>query len=405
MITYKNSETPLPIMRGAPPAPDCRAPRADWDRPPWNRWSFQHVREILPTAEIRRGDQATAWAEAPRDISAIAFDAADGSRMTVETMLDETYTDGFLIAIGGSIVHESYHNAMTRQTPHLAQSVTKSVVSTTAGILIGQGLIDPGAPVTDYLPELAATGWAGASVSHVLDMTTGVRFIEDYDDPDSDIGRTDVACGWKPLPAGAAPGDWPGSMWDQILRLTATDAAHGERFKYRSIETDVLGLAIARVTGTRLPELISQHLWAPMGAEEHANVTVDAIGTALADGGLSATLRDFARFGQTMLNGGRADGRQVIPKSWIEDVRRGPHGLFDDAHRDRFPNGRYRNMFWIPDAAGEVHLSLGVFGQMILVDPHHDMVAVKLSSWPTFLDDTHIANTLAAIRAITAATC
>ena len=321
-------------------------------------------------------------------------------RQLVDIKLDETYTDGFLIAIGGRIVHESYHNAMTRQTPHLAQSVSKSIVSTTAGILIGQGLIDPAAPITDCLPELAATGWAGASVQHVLDMTSGVRFIEDYEDPNSDIGRTDVACGWKPMPAGADPGDWPGCMWDQILGLTAADAAHGERFRYASVETDVLGLAMARVTGERLPELISRLLWAPMGAEEHASITVDAAGTALADGGLSATLRDFARFGQTMLDGGRAGGRQVIPAAWIDDVRRGPHGLFNDTGRESLPDGRYRNMFWIEDAARQTHMCFGVFGQLIHISPECDMVVAKLSSWPDFIDRVHQRNTLAAIHSI-----
>lgn len=388
-------------MQGHPPPPEWRVPRADWDRAPWNRWAFQNIRKILPTETIARGPSVTLWATDPQDFSGVSFTGWNDRPMTVADMLDD-YTDGFLVARGGTILHESYHNAMTRDTLHLAQSVSKSLVSTVAGVLIGGGRMEPDAPVSDYLPELAATAWNGATVRQVLDMTTGVKFIEDYEDPDSDIGRTDVACGWKPRPGGSDPADWPGCMWDQIMGLTECDAEHGARFKYRSIETDVLGLAISRITGLTLAQAISAHVWAPMGAENDADITVDPAGTGLADGGVSATLRDFARFGQTMLDGGIAGGRQVIPRPWVDDVRSGAHGRFDNQSREFMPNGRYRNMFWIQDHDRTTHLSLGVFGQFIYVSPERDMVVAKLSSWPDFLSDEHHSNTMRAINAIAA---
>lgn len=389
-------------MQGSPPPPEWRVPRDAWDRPPWNRWSFQNVRQVLPTAEIAKGDTVTPWTSAPRDLSGVAFERHGGGRMTVADMLDD-YTDGFLVARHGQIVFESYHNGMTADTLHLSQSVSKSVVATTAGILIGQGLMAPDRLITHYLPELATTGWNGATVQQVLDMTTGVKFVEEYEDPNSDIGRTDVAAGWRPMPPNADPALWPATMWDQILGLTECDAAHGARFKYRSIETDVLGFAIARITGETLAQAVSRLLWAPMGPENAASFTVDAAGTALADGGLNATLRDYARFGQTMLDNGMAGDRQVIPRAWVEDVRSGHHGRFDDQSREFMPDGRYRNMFWIEDAARPVHLCLGVFGQFVHVDPTAGLVIVKLSSWPDFLDEVHHSNTIRAIKAITAA--
>lgn len=399
MVSYRNNEPALPIMEGAPPASKWRVPRADWDRPPWNRWSFQNIRRILPTANIRRGDIATPWPSDIQDLSDISFRGFQGRAMTVADMLND-YTDGFLVARNGRVVHESYHNGMTRQSLHLAQSVSKSVVATTAGVLIDRGRMDPEAPITEHLPELATTAWDGATLQHVLDMTTGVKFSEEYTDPSSDMGKLDVSSGWKPRPEGTEPGDWPGSLWDQILTLTQKEADHGVRFSYRSIETDVLGLAIERASGIRLNEAVSTLLWSPMGAEEDASFTVDANGSCLADGGMSATLRDFARFGQTMLDDGLANGVQVIPKTWVEDVRSGSHGLFNDEVRAFLPNGRYRNKFWIRDAQRTTHLCLGVFGQFIYVSPEQRIVVAKLSSWPDFLSEEHHTNTMAAIDAI-----
>lgn len=386
-------------MRGSPPSPEWCIGRSDWDRPPWNRWSFQNIRKILPTEEIAKGPDVTPWTSKQQDFLEISFTAWNGRSMKLADMLDD-YTDGFLVAKGGKILHESYHNSMAETTEHLAQSVSKSFVSTTAGVLIDEGLMDPNAPIAEYVPELAATGWNGATVQHVLDMTTGVRYIEEYTDPNSDMGRTDVACGWKPRPSDADPSDWPGSLWDQVMGLTETVWEHGTQFKYRSIETDVLGFAISRITGLTLAQAISKFIWVPMGAMYNASITVDANGTGLGDGGMCATLRDFARFGQTMLDDGIANGRQVIPAAWVDDVRNGAHGRFDGQSREFMPNGCYRNMFWIQDKAHQTHLCLGVFGQFIYVSPERDMVVAKLSSWPDFLSEEHHSNTMRAIDAI-----
>ncbi len=285
-------------------------PKLDWDRPPWNRWAFQHIREILPTVEVWRGaGHRSKLPEAATRIDDLAYEY-EGRETTLSAHLDETYTDGFLILKHGAIVHESYFNGMTPRSLHLSQSMAKSVTATVCGILVGRGLIDVAAPVTRYLPELEATGWRGATVQHVLDMTTGVRFSEEYTDPMSDIGQVDVASGWKPPPP-QAPADfpWPAHMWELILGLKEEARPHGERFEYRSIETDVLAFLMERVTGRRLAQLVSEELWQKIGADESACFTVDPAGYALADGGFNATLRDYARFGQLILEVGAASCR------------------------------------------------------------------------------------------------
>ncbi|MFO1169975.1 MAG: serine hydrolase [Hyphomicrobiaceae bacterium] len=387
-------------MQGAPPS--LVVPRLDWDRPPWNRWAFQHIREILPTAEVWRGTGAASVLEtAPLELGSLAFTRTDGATQTVDQLLEETYTDGFLVAHRGRIVAERYFNGMGARTLHLSQSMSKSVTGAVAGVLMTQGLLDPAAPLTAYIPELAHTAYAGATLAHVLDMTSGVAYSEDYTDRYSEVGQTDVASGWKPIPPDSDPAfRWPRHMFEQILGLTRLEAEHGSRFLYRSIETDVLAFCMERVSGLRLPELVSRYLWQPMGAEESACFTLDPAGYALASGSLNATLRDYARFGLVILNGGAFNGQQILPPAWVADIRRGPHGLANDYLRLSLPNGCYRNQFWVEDVTRETVLCRGVFGQLIYIAPEHDLVVVKLSTFPDFLNLTYSLDTRRAIGAI-----
>ena len=336
-----------------------------------------------------------------QNIENIKFKDINDKNVTISQMLNDTYTDGFLVHIGGHIIHESYYNGMRPDSVHIAQSVSKSVTSTVAGILIGRGLLNPNEQITHYLPELKSTAWNGAKLQHVFDMTSGVKFGEEYDIRNSDIGKMDVASSWKPIPEGSDPNEhWPKCVWDQMLSLKEKETEHGERFLYRSIETDVIAHIMERVTGKKLATLISEELWQPMGAEEDANITVDSAGYGLSCGGISSTLRDFARFGILHLNSGKLNGKQIIPSDWIDDIRSGNHGLANEYLQATYPNGKYRNQFWIEDASKTIVMCIGVFGQLIYIAPEYNMVVVKFSTWPDFVDNSHKLNTLSAIHAI-----
>jgi CubicO group peptidase (beta-lactamase class C family) len=394
MTSYRNSDTPPPIMAGSPPA--LIVPRLDWDRPPWNRWSFQHVREVLPTAEVWRGQgHAKKLPRAERNLDGIAVKSSIDGETTLAGLLDETYTDGFLVLKDGAVAYERYFNGMTERTLHLSQSMAKSVTSAVCGILVGRGLIDPARLVTDYLPELADTAWRGATLQQVLDMRSGVRFNEEYTDPYSDVGRIDVASGWKPVPPGTDPAFvWPGHVWELILTLKTKVREHGAAFDYRSVETDVLAFCLERVTGKRLPQLVSEEIWQKLGVEENACFTVDPAGYALADGGFNACLRDYARFGQMVLD----NGGGIVPPAWIEATRNG--GRHGPQYWAAFPEGSYKNQFWLTDPRSRGLMCVGVFGQLIWISWEHRMVVVKLSTWPDFLDSAKEAATAAAMQRI-----
>ena len=370
-------------------------PRADWDRGPWNRRTFQRVRELVPTAQVRRSSTPAPWSRALQDLGSVEIEI-DGRRETVDQFLAASFTDGFCVVHRGKIVAEHYDNGMSEHTLHLVQSVSKSVTATALGILAARGQVRVDVPVTHYLPELAATAYRGATVQQVLDMTSGVQWDETYTAPDSHCAQMDVACGWKTT----SDPTWPKSMWELLLTLRESRGPHGADFSYRSIETDVLGFVLERATGVRLAALVSKELWAPMGAEEDACYTVDPTGFACACGGFNATLRDLARFASLYVSGGASAGGQVVPANWIENTRAGDTRLFRGSYQEVLPSGAYRNQFWVEDPVRRVLLARGVFGQLIFMDPAAEFVAVKVSSWPEFVNPDRTRTALAAIRAI-----
>ena len=156
-------------------------------------------------------------------------------------------------------------------------------------------------------------------------------------------------------------------------------------------------------TGMSLADVMSRELWQPMGAEAEACIAIDRCGTCQADGGLNATLRDYARLGQLYLEEGSLGGRQILPPEWVAACRTGDTGAFRPLYADRFtafPDACYSRQWWVLDSKTGKHAALGVFGQMIYIDPPSEIVAVKLSSWPDFLNDERRLTTIRAIEAM-----
>lgn len=371
----------LGLMVGTPPVGDALVTLANWQNPPFNRWGFQHIRELMPTARIRGSDAPWELPREESDITGMTVTARDRD-WALGDLLDHTYTDGYLVLQGGRVVFERYFNSLTPDTPHLLMSVSKSVTSTVVGALVGEGVLDPGWAVTDVLPELAGTSFDGATVRHLLDMRAGTRFDEDYDNLEADVRIYEEIYKWRP------PSDR--ELPDEITAYYATlinDGQHGGPFRYRSVLTDVLGWVAERAGGERLAELISTRVWQPMGAEFDAEVTVDGAGNAMADGGVCCTLRDLARFGRLMLEGGRRDGAQVVPSAWVADILTpdadSREAFVAEEDSDDFPEtAYYRDKWWVIDAARGLYAGVGINGQMVLIDGEHDGVVAKLSTWP-----------------------
>jgi CubicO group peptidase (beta-lactamase class C family) len=392
------------LMSGAPPfGPQSQVTLANWQDPPYNRWAFQHVRELIPTVRIPRG-AGPYWRLAMdnRDIGGIRV--RWGQReLSIAELLAETYTDGFLVLHQGQVVAEQYFNGLAPDVPHLLMSVSKSVTAAIAGVLAGRRLIDTSALVTGIVPELRGTSFEGATVQHLLDMRAGTRFDESYDNPEADVRTYERVYLWRPGSAHARPGDALG-----YFATLRNDGPHGGPFRYRSILTDVLAWVLERAAGTRLPDLIAAELWQPMGAEFDAEITVDAHGNPMADGGISATLRDVARFGQLFLQHGRADGREIVPASWIGDTIRGAAdgvtAFRGGDNPDGYPPGaHYRNCWWVRDPSLPFYHASGINGQHVFVHVPSQTVVAKLSTWPAAWREDWLALTVNGVIAITAA--
>ena len=403
------SQEPAPEVQGVP------VTARNWQDAPANRWAFWHVGDLLPTYRVPRGDgQARPLPPAAGhpDLLAVPVTRMDRSAgppsaSTVGDVLGDTYTDAYLVLQDGQLVTEWYGPLGAPDRTHALMSVSKSVVGCVAAVLIDRGQLDPDAEITSYVPELAGSGYAGALVRHAYDMRSGVRFLEEYANPDSDIRRLDNWVGWQE-PAEPGQGE-PRGLYRFLATLRA-EAPHGERFLYRSAESDVLGWVCERAAGRPMATLISELIWAPMGAEHDAILLHDGLGTAVHDGGLCATARDVARFGQMLLEGGLVpDGaggtRRVVPPQWLRRawaVDADARSVFAASPAEwAFPGGWYRHQFWFrPGDHGDVLLGLGIHGQMLHVSRRTSTVCVKFSTWPDAQNPAYLEDTLRAFDAI-----
>jgi CubicO group peptidase (beta-lactamase class C family) len=371
-------------MAGSPPPPDKRIRFSDesFFRFPQTRWSFSNIRQLMPTSVVARGDRvAVALPRAERtDLDAVTFQPIGRTdTMTWAQSLAANYTDGIVVLHRGRIVYERYFGVLQAHKPHIAFSVTKSYVATLAATLVAEAVLDERATVAAYVPELRDTGFGDATIRQVLDMTTGLDYSEVYTDPSSPVWQFSRAGGFLPRRAGD---EGPGSFYDFLLTVKKA-SPHGERFTYKTPNTDALGWVLRRVTGKSLSELLRERFWSKLGVEQDGFFTVDATGVEFAGGGLNLTLRDMARFGEMMRLGGRYNGQQIVPASVTEDIRRGANrDQFAPAGYKTLPGWSYRTMWWVSHNDHGAYTARGIHGQGIYIDPKAEMVIARFASHP-----------------------
>ena len=319
---------------------------------PWNRYAFVHVSEVVPTVPVPRGTVAPL--------------AAGEEAIDAEALFADAYADGIAIIRDGALIYERYSGEMHAGSLHLSQSVGKSVM----GLTIAALGLDTSALVTDIVPEVRGSGYEGATLQHLLDMTAAIDFVEDYEA----FIRYDAACGWHP----PIPGS-PGTMLEFLPTIGPASWAHGTRFHYATPNTDLLGFVAERVTGKPLAQVIAEQVWGPVGAEHDAELTVDPAGAGAIGGGFCATARDYARLG--------AYAAHVQPPLGLGDPV-----AFADATVPVSADG-YGYQWWRRDG---VLAARGIHGQLIATDGQ-TTVAV-LSSWPEAVEPVLDAKQRAFVR-------
>lgn len=389
-------------MEGFPPPPDKQIgqPDSDYFGFPKLRWSVCHLRELLPTEQVSRGLGAPVPLEYALDdeIDAVTFTPLGGdASMTWEESLFANYTDGILVLHRGRVVYERYFGALDEAGQHAAMSMTKSLTGLLAEVLVAEGALDDGVLVSTIVPELVTSAFGDATVRQVMDMTTALAFSEDYADPNAEIWAYSAAASPFPKPAGYAG---PDGYYEYLATVRAA-GEHGEAFGYKTVNTDVLGWIVSRVSGKAVTELLSERIWSRLGAEQDAYFTVDGRGTPFAGGGLSAGLRDLGRIGLLMLGEGELRGERLFPAEVVAGIRRGgDRAAFAKAGYTTLPGGSYRSMWWVFHDDHGAYAARGVHGQTIYVDPTADLVIVRFASFPSASNSKIDPTSLPAYRAV-----
>ena len=387
-------------MQGFPPPEDkiITQPDSVYFSFPRLRWSVCHLREFLPTEEISSGLGApiplhypspSDFADLRTQIDAVTFQPQNSdATMTWEESLYANYTDGMLILHKGEVVYERYFGCLEEDGKHAIMSMTKSFTGLLAEIMVVEGALDDTALVRDVIPEIGDSAFATATVRQVMDMTTGVKYSENYADPNADIWLYSAAASPLPKPEGY---DGPNGYWE-YLQQVAPEGNHGDEFHYKTINSDMLGWIISRVSGKSVTELASERLWRRLGVEQDAYQTVDGKGVPFAGGGITAGLRDLGRLGQLMLNHGELNGERLFPAEVVEKISAGgDRSKFGDGF-PTFGAGSYTSQWWVTHNDHGAYAARGVHGQTIYVDPTAEMVLVRLASFPQaqngFIDPT-----------------
>ena len=376
----------LGYMVGSPPPPEKRI-RFEDDRFlafPQIRWSLSHMRELIPTVPVPHGMRAASDLGTPSDsfessIDALTFKDLSGRSRTWSESLPETYTDGILVLHRGRRVYERFFGALTPERPHAMFSITKSYAATLAATLIQEKALDAARAIDYYLPEMAGTAYADATLRQVLDMQIGVAYSELYSDPAADIWAYSRAGGLRTRPSGYSG---PSNFYEYLQTLRK-EGEHGRVFAYKTVNTELLCWVMKRVSGQSLATMLSERIWSRIGCEQDGYLSVDSIGVEMGGGGMSACLADLARFGELLRREGDCDGAQVIPAAVVADIRRGEDpAKFAPAGYALLPGYSYRNMWWVSHNAIGAIEARGIYGQRLYVAPAAELVIARYASHP-----------------------
>ena len=333
--------------------------------------NFINMNKLFSTSEpIQPSSKAKPLPKSDKPFSLPSTFYFEDKDQDLNAALKHFKTDGLLIIKEGEIVYEEYFNGNSQTTRHISWSVAKSFLSSLVGIAVNDGLIDDiNDPITKYLPDFKNTGYDGIKIKNILQMSSGVLFNEDYADPNSDINKFGVAIA-------------RGTSFRDFAKTLTKDKEQGTYNHYVSIDSQMLGLLLDKVTGMPLREYLQMHIWEKIGMEDEAYYLADNEDVDLALGGLNATLRDYAKFGLLYLNKGKWDNEQVVPEAWVDashamDLPHLQPGAGDDLSSSDWG---YGYQWWVPGFPNTDYTASGVYNQYIYVDPVTETVIAKISS-------------------------
>jgi beta-lactamase len=340
-------------------------------------WGSRYIDVLRPSTRISNGGvEASALPSASVDLNSVTFTGSDGKEVSLEQWQKNTATDGLVVLHRGQLVYERYDHGQTQQARHILWSATKSVAGLLALDMIQAGQIDPSAPIAHYLPELKGSAWEDATVQQTLDMSTAVDYAEE---PLANPGVVQYMFAGNILPSDQS---YPGARTVvDFLKSLKKKGEHGQRFTYKSVDTEVIGLLLEKVTGKDFATLVSERLWKPMGAQQDATVLKDRTGVALKGSGMSSSLRDLARVGELVRLEGRFNGKQLLQPGTVAELKKGGDPAVFKAGRGNARDGSsYHDFWWIAQSQDGTLEARGLAGQHIYVDQANELVVAKFSA-------------------------
>jgi len=346
--------------------------------------NFSHMKDAFITQELKAPAQPYKFSYDKQNLPEVF--SYQNKKINTEEFLNRRATTAMVVVKNSDITFEEYYLGTTAQDKRISWSMAKSFVSVLMGIQVDANKVDIEAPVDFYLPQLKGSGYEHVKVKHVLQMSSGVKWNEDYADFNSDINKMG-----RLLAVG-------GSLDEMVTELEA-ETEPGKAFHYVSMDTHVISMIIREVTGKSLVELVQTQLWNKIGMEGDAQWITDSIGSAFALGGLNAQTRDYARFGQLLLNQGKWLDDTIVSDSWLTQATT---AQVDYLAPNETELG-YGYQIWLPTEAQQGEFfCVGVYGQFIYVNQQQGIVIVKNSADKGFMDGISKQETIAFFRAIVA---
>ena len=365
----------------------------NWRLSPYNRWSFQNVRELIPTARLSCRDPSKVLPQTNHENRPV-----ENTDEQIVKQLEELETDSFTLYHHGQKQWQwsAQHCDITK--PHIIFSISKSITAMLTGCLWEQGLLDTKETVSYYLAGAQKSAYADCTIQQLLDMQVSLDFVEDYSDPTGDYFYYRNATAWNPVDQTKVPVTLEPFLFD----LQKGKIPHGQSFAYASPNSDLLGLLVERIASVPYAQLLSELIWQPMEAEQDGYITVDYALLARAAGGICVGIDDLAKFGHLLNNNGSIGTRSIVPESWVMDTRTAGsrEAWTQGGFVNLFPNGKYRNKCYQLGDPDQCLLGLGIHGQWLYCNPSTGVVMVKFSCQADPVNEGTDVKTLKLIQSI-----
>ena len=329
--------------------------------------NFMHMNKVFPSTPIKSSDTPHIFKTGTFELP--EFYEMNGEQHQLLDALDYFKSDGLIVLHEGTLIYENYWQGNSKDQPHISWSVAKSFLSALIGIAYHDGLIeDLNDPITKYLKDFNGTGYENVPIIDILQMSSGIIFNEDYADYNSDINKFARALAL-------------GTSMRDFAKALKNGKQPGTFNHYVSIDTQMLAMLLEEVTGQPVAKYLEDKIWTKIGMEHDAYYMVDDTGAAWALGGLNATLRDYAKFGQLYLNNGQWNNEQIVPEDWVHASHKpdGPH-LQPGENELSSSTWGYGYQWWVPGFPSTDYLAAGIYNQYIYIDPMTNVVIAKTSS-------------------------